>query len=228
MATAGKHAARRMMTQRRHCLSSKATTGGRCLKCFAGCTAEAICGIINITTRRLVSAETREIGSAKHCGATYDYHDASGKVVFQVVRYEPKDFRQRKPDATAPDGWTWNTKGVEKVLFRLPEILRDVQSGKFIFVCEGEKDALAMAERGLSATCNPGGAGKWQDSFTETLRGADVVIIADKDKAGRDHAQLVAGKLHGVAKSVRVHGIAGRERQAGKRRRRFFRRWRHG
>ena len=38
----------------------------------------------------------------------------------------------------------------------------------------------------------------------ETLRGADVVIIADKDKAGRDHAQLVAGKLHGIAKSVRV------------------------
>ncbi len=61
-----------------------------------------------------------------------------------------------------------------------------------------------MAELGFSATCNPGGAGKWLDSYTETLRGADVVIIADKDKAGRDHAQLVASKLHGVAKSVRV------------------------
>ena len=61
-----------------------------------------------------------------------------------------------------------------------------------------------MVQHGFSATCNPGGAGKWQDGYTETLRGADVVIIADKDKAGRDHAQLVAGKLHGVAKSVRV------------------------
>ena len=61
-----------------------------------------------------------------------------------------------------------------------------------------------MAEQGLSATCNPGGAGKWQDSYTETLRGADIVIVADKDVPGRAHAALVAGKLHGVAKSVRV------------------------
>jgi len=183
-------------------LSIKQGDDGRTLlKCFAGCTAEAICGIINITTADLFAEREK---SDRRIAATYDYHDASGKVVFQVVRYEPKDFRQRKPDATAPDGWTWNTKGVEKVLFRLSEILRDIQSGKFIFVCEGEKDALAMAERGSSATCNPGGAGKWQDTFTVTLRGADVVIIADKDKAGRDHAQLVAGKLHGVAKSVRV------------------------
>ena len=136
--------------------------------------------------------------------ATYPYHDAAGKVLFEVVRYDPKDFKQRRPDSTAIDGWTWNTKGVNKVLFRLPEILRDIQNGKSIFICEGEKDALAMVERGFSATCNPGGAGKWQDSYTETLRGADAVIIADKDVPGRAHAALVAGKLHGVAKSVRV------------------------
>ncbi len=61
-----------------------------------------------------------------------------------------------------------------------------------------------MVKHSFDATCNPGGAGKWQDSFSETLRGADVVIIADNDKAGREHAQLVAGKLYGVAKTVRV------------------------
>ena len=38
----------------------------------------------------------------------------------------------------------------------------------------------------------PGGAGKWQDNYIETLRGADVVVIADKDEPGRAHAQLVA------------------------------------
>ena len=143
-------------------------------------------------------------GSGKGIVATYDYHDASGKVVFQVVRYEPKDFRQRRPDATAPGGWTWKTSGIGKVLFRLPEIVRAIAGGKFIFICEGEKDVLAMVQSGFDATCNPGGAGKWLDSYTETLRGAEICIIADKDKAGRDHARLVAGKLHGAAKSVRV------------------------
>jgi len=150
------------------------------------------------------SAPTRATnGRAKQFDCAYVYHDASGKVISQVVRYKnPKSFSQRRPDGKG--GWRWDTNGVAKVLFRLPEILRDVQGGKLIFLCEGEKDALAMAQRGFSSTCNPGGAGKWLDSYTATLRGADVVIVADKDKTGRDHAQLVAGKLHGVAKSVRA------------------------
>ncbi len=29
---------------------------------------------------------------------TYDYVDQAGKLVHQTVRYEPKDFRQRRPD----------------------------------------------------------------------------------------------------------------------------------
>ena len=141
-------------------------------------------------------------GSGKQIVAIYDYQDASGKVVFQVVRYSPKNFRQRKPDGKG--GWIWNTKGLEKVLFRLPEIKKAIAGGKFILACKGEKDVQAMVQRGFDATCNPGGAGKWLDSYSETLRGADVVIVADKDDAGRTHAQLVAAKLHGIAKSVRV------------------------
>lgn len=124
-------------------------------------------------------------------------------MLFEVVRYEPKTFRQRKPDSTL-EGWTWNTKGVEKVLFRLPEILRDMERGCPIFICEGEKDTLAMVQRGFSATCNVGGAGKWVDSYSETLTGADVVILPDRDAPGRAHAQDVATKLHSKAKSIRV------------------------
>ena len=34
-------------------------------------------------------------GAERHAEiAAYDYQDATGKVVFQVVRYEPKDFKQ--------------------------------------------------------------------------------------------------------------------------------------
>jgi hypothetical protein len=184
-------------------LSITAGDDGRTLlKCFAGCTTDSVCAALHLTLADLFPPKETRIGSGKRIIATYDYHDASGKPVFQVVRYEPKDFRQRRPDGNG--GWIWKMDGVEKVLFRLPEIRDAIEGGEFIFQCEGEKDAHAMAERGLSATCNPGGAGKWQHSYTETLRGADVVIIADKDKAGRDHAQLVAGKLRGVAKSVRV------------------------
>jgi 5S rRNA maturation endonuclease (ribonuclease M5) len=181
--------------------------GRTLLKCHARCTTEAICAKLNLTLADLFADNghaSKRNGSPGRIVATYPYHDAAGKVLFEVVRYDPKDFKQRRPDSTAIDGWTWNTKGIKKVLFRLPETLAAIASGKFIFICEGEKDVLKMVDHGFAATCNPGGAGKWQDSFSEILRGVDVVVIADKDKAGRDHAQLVVGKLHGVAKSVRV------------------------
>jgi hypothetical protein len=134
--------------------------------------------------------------------ATYDYHDENGNVLFQTVRYTPKDFSQRRPDGKG--GWIWNLKGVQRVLFRLPQIMQDIRGGLPIHVCAGEKDALAMVEHGFSATTNPCGEGNWIDAYSETLHGADVIIIADKDKKGRDHAQTVASKLHGIAKFVRV------------------------
>ena len=148
--------------------------------------------------------------SGRHFDCAYDYHDQSGKLVFQVCRYSNKDFPQRHPDPNNPGKWIWNMEGVVRVLYRLPEVMAAIKAGLPIFVCEGEKDVLAMVERGFAATCNPGGAvkkadgDKWQDNYTETLRGAGVTVIADKDQDGRKHAQIVAGKLHGIAKSVRV------------------------
>lgn len=185
---------------------SEGADGKILLKCHAGCDTRNVCAALNIKPADLFPERDK---TQWRIAATYDYKDAKGKLLFQVCRLDPKDFRQRKPDATALDGWTWNTRGVEKVLFRLPETLADIQSGRFIFVTEGERDVLAMVKHGFSATTNPGGAGKWQDSYGETLRGANVVIVADKDAAGRAHAQLVAGKLHGMAKSVRVLELPG-------------------
>lgn len=31
----------------------------------------------------------------------YNYHDEKGNLLYQVVRFEPKDFRQRRPDGMA-------------------------------------------------------------------------------------------------------------------------------
>lgn len=178
--------------------------GRTLLHCHAGCLPDAICAALGLKLSDLFQANGhyKRNGSPARIVATYPYHDTVGRMVFEVVRFEPKDFRQRRPDGNG--GWIWNMDGVERVLFRLPEILAAIASGKFVFVTEGEKDALAMAERGFPATCNPGGAGKWQDSYTETLRGATVASIADKDAPGRTHAALVASKLHGIAKSVCV------------------------
>jgi len=186
-------------------LSIKQGNDGRTLlHCFAGCRVKDICDAIGITTADLFDGGSQPVKEKEQIVAIYPYHDADGTLLFQVVRYKPKNFRQRRPDPDHPGEFIWKTRGVKKVLFRLPETIAAIKKGDLIYLCEGEKDVLKMVEKGFSATCNPGGADKWQDSYTETLRNADVVIIADKDDAGRKHAQLVASKLHGVAKSIRV------------------------
>ncbi len=38
--------------------------------------------------------------------AEYPYTDETGNLLFEVCRFEPKDFRQRRPDGRG--GWIWN------------------------------------------------------------------------------------------------------------------------
>jgi hypothetical protein len=78
---------------------------------------------------------------------TYDYKDAAGKLLYQVVRLEPKDFRHRHPDGKG--GWSY--RGLERrVLYRLPDLIKYPDAT--IFVCEGEKEADRVASLGYCAT----------------------------------------------------------------------------
>lgn len=133
---------------------------------------------------------------------TYPYVDEDENLLFEVVRFRPKAFRQRRPDGEG--GWEWSTRGVRRVLFRLPRVLWAVDRGERVFVVEGEKDVLAVESAGATATTNPGGAGKWRSEYTETLRGARAGVVADRDAAGREHAWAVARELEGVARTVAV------------------------
>jgi len=154
--------------------------------------------------------------------ARYRYDDENGAMLFEVVRFEPKTFRQRRPDGN--DGWIWNLHGVRIVPYRLVELNEALAMERLVFVPEGEKDVENLISRGAPATCNPGGAGKWpRCNIDEYFRGAIVVIIADHDPqatnskggllthpdgrpvfVGWDHAIEVAKHLEPIAKSVRV------------------------
>ncbi len=73
--------------------------------------------------------------------AVYDYEDAGGKLLYQSVRFFPKTFRLRRPDPGKKSAWIWNLDGVQRVPYRLPEVL----AADTIFVVEGEKDADRLA-----------------------------------------------------------------------------------
>jgi hypothetical protein len=134
--------------------------------------------------------------------ATYDYTDESGALLFQVCRFEPKTFRQRRPDGRG--GWIWSLGETRRVPYGLAELAIAILFEEVVYIVEGEKDVDALRTKKLVATCNPGGAGKWRAEYNESLRGADIVVIGDNDDAGREHAQQVAAALHGIAKRVRV------------------------
>ncbi|MEO5804418.1 MAG: DUF5906 domain-containing protein [Verrucomicrobiota bacterium] len=193
---------------RKPSLSVSAGALGKLLvKCQAGCDTRNVMDSLGLKLKDLFPAENgagKRSEEKKKIVATYDYTDARGKLLYQVVRFEPKDFRQRKPDKSAKDGWNWKLSGVQRVIYRLPEIMDAVSRGETVFICEGEKDVAALVAHGFNATCNAGGAGKFPKDAYTVFKDAKVVIIADKDEPGRKHAAKIATKIKPLAKSVKV------------------------
>ena len=73
-----------------------------------------------------------------------------------------------------------------------------------VYVVEGEEDVHAVEAVGGVAVCSAMGAGKADKFDWSPLTGLGVVIIADKDKPGRDHAAKVAALLDGIASAVEI------------------------
>ena len=177
------------------------TSGEVLLHCFAGCPPKAVIAALE---RKGLWPSTHE---AKKIEAIYDYKDADGHLLFQTVRFVPKDFAQRRPDGAG--GFIWNLRGIQPVLYRLPQTLAAAKAGNPVFVVEGEKDVDSLFKLGLTATCNPLGAGKWNAAYSESLSGAHIIIIPDKDSPGKAHADQVARSLCGKAASIKTVELPG-------------------
>ena len=130
--------------------------------------------------------------------AKYNYTDADGVVLYQVLQLEPKSFRQRRPDGAG--GWIWKLDDVQRVLYRWPELLKWPDAT--IFITEGEKDADNVAALGQCATTVAGS--KWTADCVQALAGRDVIILEDNDKAGAKKALAAAQALHSTAKTIRI------------------------
>jgi hypothetical protein len=188
-----------------------------------GCTNEDICAALGIDPREL----SRWPAAARDDGivAQYDYHDPAGELIDQLVRLRPRaDGKKRPawrhpctttrcplhPDAKPPrDGWCWK-KHPRRVLYRLPQVLAAARAGERIFVVEGEKDADNLVRLGVVATSPPNGAkAQWLAEYSGSLQGArEVIIIADRDEPGREHAVKVARAV-GVTTPVKVLELPG-------------------
>jgi len=182
------------------------------LHCHAGCSAESIVAAMGLELKDLYINPPEPEPVMRVIEKEYIYTDANGKPLHKTIRYNPKDFRQCRPDPDNPGKWIPKIQGVETVLYNLPLINAAIKKHEPIFIVEGEKDADTFKElfKGKAcATTNPsGGAGKWLDRYTESLKGAETVyIIPDNDEPGRKHAQDVARSLYGKVKNIKIADI---------------------
>ncbi len=62
------------------------------LYCHAGCSFDSIIKRLDL--------RTKNVDTPPQIVSIYDYTDAGGKLLYQVVRYFPKAFKQRRPDGS--------------------------------------------------------------------------------------------------------------------------------
>jgi putative DNA primase/helicase len=143
-----------------------------------------------------------------HWTATYRYNDQHGAVVLGVARCSQKCFAQWRPEASKKTGRAWSltlpdgTKAGAGIPYRLPELLASAPD--VVYVVEGEKDVETLRALGLTSTCNAGGGGKWTEAHAQWLAGRDVIVIADRDLPGQQHALHVVETLMPIALSIDI------------------------
>jgi len=191
-------------------LSVKLADGKILLHCFGGCATDQVLAALGLELQDLFPDSEPAIGrraGAARIVATYPYHDEGGAVLYEQVRLEPKDFRARRPDGAG--GWTWNLKGVRRVLFGLPDLIDRTD----VYLVEGEKDALALRALGLAATTTAGGAKAWsKGDYARQIRKAGclrLVILPDNDDAGRQYAADAARDCTAAGIEVKVLELPG-------------------
>jgi 5S rRNA maturation endonuclease (ribonuclease M5) len=170
-------------------------------KCHAGCSQEDVAAAIErkgINLRPAIKPQTLNLKPKQ--SKTYDYKDDTGAVRYRVIRkYKngEKTFLQQKKDG---EKFVYSMEGVERLPYNLPGIL----GAEKVVVVEGEKDVDNLKAIGVAATCNSGGAVKWQPELNQWIEGKQVYIVPDNDEPGHKHADDVTKKLTGIAGSIKT------------------------
>lgn len=147
------------------------------LKCFVGCTTQEICSSLNLQLSDLF--DRSDNGFQQTTRTVYSYTDEQGGELYRKIRIEPGLNGKAKGFYCEHDKdgkVIKNLKGCRLVLYKLPAILHAISKQQSIFLVEGEKDVNKLYGYGLIATTSLESL-KWTDSYTQTLKNGDVVIL---------------------------------------------------
>ncbi|MBX3711620.1 MAG: AAA family ATPase [Lysobacter sp.] len=150
--------------------------------------------------RRLSAAM---IAEGYKAAALHAYRNADGLTLFYRIRLKHPGTGDKWIRPMHHNGHAFvigepPAPAIGKPLYRLPELLADAGP---VYVVEGEACADALAGLGVIATTS-GSADSADAADWSPLRGREMVIWPDNDKAGERYARAVAAKLRGIAASV--------------------------
>ena len=145
----------------------------------------------------------------------YDVCDANGSLVAFHARQDLPEGR-KKVWWEHPDGTPSKNGEIKPALLPLygTERVAGWPSDAEVIVAEGEKATDALTAHGFCALGTvTGSSGCPVVEPLAVLRGRDVVLWPDNDETGRRHMDKVAGRLVGIATSMRVFKWAGAPKQ---------------
>ena len=186
-------------------------SGGKVLlNCFAGCPTAEIVSAIGMDWKDLFHDGNSIKQSFSQNGVmtfaspqpkiahVYRYTDETGNLLYENVRYEPKNFKQRCTDGNGNQ--VWSLKGVRRVPYRLQQLTDSVRYGSDVWLCEGEKDADTLSEIGFIASSFK----NWTKEFNKFIDKTNVIIVRDHDLPGGVQANEAARIITESAASVKV------------------------
>ena len=174
--------------------------------CFGGCETRDVLAAVGLTLADLFDddgarADTPPPEGQKRVVAVYAYHAPDGSLAYEVVRYDPKDFR---PRLSTPDGWVFLlSPTVPRWCYRLLELMGKTR----VYWVEGEGCADALWAAGIPATTGQGGSSAWRPEYAEQLKAIgvlEVIVLPDADKPGEKYALQALAAFRAVGLTARI------------------------
>lgn len=97
----------------------------------------------------------------------------------------------------------------EPTIYNYPKVKKAIEKDNNIYIVEGEKDVETLKKYGFVATTIY--SKKWDNKYTEQLKGAKVVFIGDTGEAGEQFKKLIYDNLKGVVKTFKIVELEGLE-----------------
>jgi hypothetical protein len=181
------------------------------ITCFAGCSFDQVLARLN--GGRVIPTDRERVTRARSRKpyrlvpqASYPYESYTPGVTLtkyrgQLIEVETGEVKREKAflwTHTLPDGIERRgADGHTPALYQHDAIAVAQKNAEPLYLTEGEKDADSLAGKGIPAVSVAHGADTWLPEWTTELAGLTVplIICADDDEHGHQHAQTVASEL---------------------------------